>query len=47
MKMKPTRILFVLLASALLVLFGSGCGTVRGFGRDVEHVGGSIERSAR
>jgi len=47
MKMKTSRILILLLGSALLVLFGSSCGTVHGFGQDVEHVGDQIESSAR
>jgi predicted small secreted protein len=38
---------FLLIASTLAVAFTSGCGTVRGFGRDVETVGGNIEESAR
>jgi predicted small secreted protein len=42
---KPTIILIV--ASALAVLFVTACGTVRGFGRDVEKTGENIERSAR
>jgi predicted small secreted protein len=47
MKTKTSRILILLLASAMLALFSAGCGTVRGFGRDVEHVGDHIERAAR
>ena len=43
--LKYTAIL--ILASALAVVFSSGCGTVRGFGRDVETVGENIEQSAR
>ena len=37
---------FLLLASALAVAL-TGCGTVRGFGNDVETVGNGIEKSAR
>jgi predicted small secreted protein len=38
---------FLLIASALTLLFGTSCGTARGFGRDVETLGGNIEESAR
>jgi len=37
----------LLLVSAVAAVFSSGCGTIRGFGRDVETVGDGIERSAR
>jgi len=43
--MKKTALL--LLATALVVIFSSACGTMRGFGRDVETLGGNIEESAR
>ncbi len=36
-----------MLASALLALFGAGCATVRGFGRDVGTAGEHIEDSTR
>jgi predicted small secreted protein len=35
-----------LLAAALLSLLASGCNTMRGVGRDVEHVGDHIENAA-
>lgn len=41
------RIAFLAFASALFALVTAGCGTVRGFGRDVETVGESIEETAR
>jgi entericidin A len=41
----PRALLF--LASCLLLVIGTGCRTFRGFGQDVEHVGGHIERAAR
>ncbi|MEI6714588.1 MAG: entericidin A/B family lipoprotein [Verrucomicrobiota bacterium] len=31
----------------LLVVFGTGCNTVRGFGRDVERTGEHIKAGAR
>lgn len=47
--MKPSlkRTIVLILASVLAVVFSAGCGTVRGFGRDVETVGENIEESAR
>jgi predicted small secreted protein len=47
MKTPLTRTALLILASALAVIFSTSCGTVRGFGRDVETVGGGIEQSAR
>jgi entericidin A len=34
------------LLSAMLILGVAGCNTVGGFGEDVQHVGGAIERGA-
>lgn len=31
---------------ALLTTFLTGCNTTRGFGEDLKHLGGSIERAA-
>ncbi len=47
MKTSFKRTAILILASALAVAFSAGCGTVRGFGRDVETVGENIEESAR
>lgn len=47
MKTSLKRTVILILATALGVVFSSGCGTVRGFGRDVETVGENIEESAR
>ncbi len=47
MKTKQTRLLLLLLASALCTLGATSCNTFRGFGRDVEHAGEHIERAAR
>jgi len=47
MKTSITRIALLVFASAALILVGTSCRTVRGFGRDVEHVGGHIEHAAR
>lgn len=46
MKTSPNRLLILLLAAALLSIAGTSCNTARGFGRDVEHVGGHIEEAA-
>jgi entericidin A len=35
-----------LLFITLLTLFLTGCNTTRGFGEDLKHLGGSIERAA-
>ena len=47
MKIFSNRTAILILASILMVAFSAACGTVRGFGRDVETVGENIERSAR
>jgi predicted small secreted protein len=47
MKTPIKRLAILLLASALVALFGASCATTRGFGRDVETVGENIEKSAR
>jgi len=44
-QIKNTTIL--ILASALVALFSTGCGTVRGIGKDVGTVGHGIEKSTR
>ncbi|MBN8417783.1 MAG: entericidin A/B family lipoprotein [Verrucomicrobia bacterium] len=41
------RITLLVLASAAWTLVATSCRTVRGFGQDVEHVGGHIERASR
>lgn len=38
---------FLLIAAAVVVAFTTSCSTARGFGRDVETLGGNIEESAR
>ncbi|MDI1313520.1 entericidin A/B family lipoprotein [Prosthecobacter sp.] len=47
MKTSFQRIALLLLASAVWTLVGTSCRTVRGFGQDVEHVGGHIENASR
>lgn len=47
MKTKEYRTVIILSATALLALLFASCGTVRGFGRDVEHAGGHIEQAGR
>ncbi|WP_395748919.1 entericidin A/B family lipoprotein [Prosthecobacter sp.] len=37
----------LVLASAVWSFAATSCRTVRGFGQDVEHVGGHIEHAAR
>jgi predicted small secreted protein len=47
MKTPIKRIILLILSSAFIAALSTGCGTVRGFGNDVETVGGNIEDSAR
>lgn len=47
MKTSIQRIALLVLASVVWTLVGTGCRTVRGFGQDVEHVGGHIEHASR
>jgi predicted small secreted protein len=47
MKTTPQRLLLLILISVLGAFAGTSCGTFRGFGRDVGHVGHHIERAAR
>lgn len=44
-KLVQTALTFALLA--LFTLLSTGCGTARGFGRDLGNVGHGIERVAR
>jgi predicted small secreted protein len=46
MKPNTSRIALILLLATLLTTLGSSCRTFRGFGRDVQHVGGHIERAS-
>lgn len=47
MKTSSKNIALLMIASALIALFGAGCATVRGFGRDVGTAGEHIEDSTR
>jgi len=47
MTTRPKRITLLILASGLVVLFGAGCSTAQGFGRDIEKTGDKIEDAAR
>ncbi len=47
MKRSFKHIVILALASALAAVFSAGCGTVRGFGRDVGTVGEGIQKSTR
>jgi predicted small secreted protein len=46
MKQNTSRIALILFLATLLTTLGSSCRTFRGFGRDVQHVGGHIERAS-
>jgi predicted small secreted protein len=47
MKTSTKRILVFIISSASFALLSAGCGTVRGFGKDVEKTGEHIEDSTR
>ncbi|MEO8614145.1 MAG: entericidin A/B family lipoprotein [Luteolibacter sp.] len=47
MKTSSQRLAILILAAALTALFSSGCGTVHGFGRDVEKTGDKIQHASR
>ena len=47
MKTSIKRTVILAIASALAVAFSAGCGTIRGFGKDVGTVGEGIEKSTR
>jgi predicted small secreted protein len=47
MKIHLKSIILLCCATAAIALISSGCGTVRGFGSDVEKAGENIEESAR
>jgi len=47
MKTSSKRTAILILAAALTAVFGAGCGTVKGFGKDVGKAGDHIEDSAR
>lgn len=47
MKSKNKCTILILLASAIVALFGSSCRTVNGFGQDVDHVGEHIQHASR
>ncbi len=47
MKTYKQRITLLVLASALLALFGASCSTVRGVGKDVGKAGEHIEDASR
>ena len=41
------RFITFLLVSLLCVVTLSGCNTARGFGEDVQHLGGAIQRAVQ
>jgi predicted small secreted protein len=47
MKTSLKRTAILILTSALVTVFSAGCGTMRGFGKDVGTVGDNIEKSTR
>jgi predicted small secreted protein len=47
MKTTTKHLVILAISAAIVAFFSSSCGTVQGFGHDVEHVGDAIEDSAR
>lgn len=47
MKRTTIQITFLTISAALVAVFFSSCGTIHGFGHDVETVGSNIEASTR
>lgn len=47
MKTSTNRIIVLILSSAFFALLSAGCGTVRGFGKDVGKTGEYIEDATR
>ncbi|WP_395746943.1 entericidin A/B family lipoprotein [Prosthecobacter sp.] len=47
MKTSLKHLFVAALVSISWTLVGTSCRTVRGFGQDIEHVGGHIEHAAR
>ena len=47
MKNKLTRLVVLLIASAITMILGTSCGTVRGVGQDVGTAGDTIEDATR
>ena len=41
-----SRMIKVIVTTVLMLVTLSGCNTARGFGEDVQHLGGSISRAA-
>lgn len=46
MNTSTKRLLVLALTSGLLAVLGTSCNTTRGFGRDVQKTGRTIERAA-
>ena len=47
MKTPSTRLISLVVASALVALFSASCGTVHGFGQDVDTAGDKIQHASR
>ena len=47
MKKSYKQIIILIVASTLWTIFGAGCGTVNGVGKDVDRVGDGIQRVSR
>jgi len=47
MKTSTKNIVLLVVASALVAVFSVSCGTVHGFGQDVDTAGDQIQRASR
>jgi len=46
MKINHSRLVLILVASALWAIAGTSCNTFRGLGKDIENAGSSVQKSA-
>ncbi|MES2695273.1 MAG: entericidin A/B family lipoprotein [Verrucomicrobiota bacterium] len=45
--MKTTKLLSLLIATALFAMLGTGCNTTKGVGKDIEKAGDKIQDAAK
>lgn len=47
MKKSSKQLVLLVVASAMVALFSASCGTVNGFGKDVDTAGNEIQKASR
>lgn len=47
MKINPVKVLILALVTACLAVFGAGCNTMNGAGKDIEKAGNKIQDAAK